>query len=498
MNPDAIIFNEDFDHFYVTRTQDEMTLAGLEAFVDQYVGTGVTQIYFCPNGMKANYASKVMDPIWQGVDEDAYWPTAKRFLQNTRTLHERGINPYAHWCKYTREKGLSPWLTVRMNDVHFTDQPNAYTLSSFWKSRPDLRRVEDTVHSYADMALDYEKPDVQAYYLALIQELLELTDPDGIELDWMRFVYHFKAGRERFGQEALAAFLFKVRALTKRFAAQRGHDISISVRVPNHLATARGLGLDAVAWAKAGLVDQIVLSQFFSTVDHEVPVEVWKEALGANAQRVKVAVCADMNIRSGPSQPSVHPRAAFYRGWAAAALHRGADRLYLFNYQYLHDSQRQGVSVEERAEYGALLKEMASPGSLASGPRHYPVTYTDVVALGTPLAHLLPAEASLNRFYRFRIYTGPRSEKVTLLLGLGDKAGVNEAVFQARVNGVILAQDAAKDAPVSPLQPGCVRLVAFDVPADALLEGHNMVEFVPRSEQLQSIVWVELRLGCNA
>jgi hypothetical protein len=490
-----VIFNEDFDHFFVNRTDQEMTLAGLEAFVDQYVGTGVTELYFCPNGMKANYDSKVMDPIWKGLDEDSYWPSAKRFLSNCRILHERGINPYTHWCKYAREKGFGAWLTVRMNDVHFTDQPNAYTLSSFWKNRPDLRRVEDTVHTYADMALDYEKQEVQDYYFALIQELLELTDPDGIELDWMRFVYHFKAGRERFGQAALAAFLFKVRGLTLRYAAKRGHEIKISVRVPNHLATARALGLDAVAWAKAGLVDQIVLSQFFGTADHDVPLEVWKEALGEEARRVKVAVCVDYNMRSGaaPGMVSVHPRVPFYRGWASAAAHRGADALYLFNYQYLHDSERKGVTSEERAAYGAFLKELARPGELEKGERQYPVMYSDVAALGMAVGHLLPAEASLNRFYRFRLYTGPTAGKVRIILGLGEKPGVHEAVFQARLNSVILGP--GKDETVGPVYPGCVRLVSFEAPSEALLEGHNLVEFVLKSEAAQVIMWVEMRLG---
>jgi hypothetical protein len=496
MTIDAIIFNEDFDHFLCAHPPESgVGPLWLSRYIDLYAATGVTHMFFCPNGMKANFKSRVLGALWEDVRETNLSPSARRYIDNARAFHEIGINPYAYWCNDARAKGISPWLTVRMNDVHGTDHDGGYTVSKFWRERPDLRRVDDTVHAWADVAFDYEKKAVQDYFYSFIQELLELTDPDGIELDWMRFVYHFRAGRERFGNAALRGFLWRVRELTRAVGARRGHDIGVSVRVPNLLGDARALGLDAIDWARCGLVDQIVVSQFFGTVYHDVPIEEWREALSHAAPTVKLAVCADMNLRAGPGLPSFHPRVPFYRGWAAAAAHRGADRVYLFNYQYLHDQVRAAISAQERAEYYAFLKELARPDQLADKPRQYVVSFNDVQPLGQPAAHLLPVDASLNRFYRFKLYTGPvpMHGHTRLILGLADKPDVNSSAWQGRINSHILRP--GFDLPTGPLHPGCKRLIGFDVPNELLLSGHNMIEVVPKSDGVQTITWIELNTG---
>jgi hypothetical protein len=39
------------------------------------------------------------------------------------------------------EKQISPWISMRMNDVHFADKTDHYYHSSFWRNNPSFWRV---------------------------------------------------------------------------------------------------------------------------------------------------------------------------------------------------------------------------------------------------------------------------------------------------------------------------------------------------------------------
>lgn len=134
----AFVINEDNSHFFGTRPPEAMNLAGLHAFIDQYAGTKVTHLFLSPNSMRASFRSRTRDAIWdpvEGREPEGLWP------RNARRLHEAGLDPYAVWIARCRERGISPWLSMRMNDVHNADDPASYMHSEFWRRHPELRRV---------------------------------------------------------------------------------------------------------------------------------------------------------------------------------------------------------------------------------------------------------------------------------------------------------------------------------------------------------------------
>jgi len=249
-----LIINEDNSHFFGSRGPEEMTLEGLHAFVDQYAGTAVTHLFLCPNSMKTSYDSAVWDAMWElGSQKPPEDDFARKWLENARLLHERGLDPYAIWIARCREKGISPWLSMRMNDIHNVDDTTHYIHGSFWVDHPEYWRVPHAEKGFFERALDYGQEPVRAHHLALVRELLQRYDPDGLELDWMRFGWHFAPGKEAEGAEVLTEFMHEVRALAEEAAKRRGHPIKISARVPAHPDAARGLGMDAVRWGKEGL-----------------------------------------------------------------------------------------------------------------------------------------------------------------------------------------------------------------------------------------------------
>ena len=62
-----LVINEDNSHFFGTRKPEDMTLEGLNAFVDQYAGSAVTHLFLNANAMRASFRSDVRDAIWDPV-----------------------------------------------------------------------------------------------------------------------------------------------------------------------------------------------------------------------------------------------------------------------------------------------------------------------------------------------------------------------------------------------------------------------------------------------
>ena len=133
----AFIINEDDSHYFSSREADKMSLEGLHAFIDQYAGTAVTHLFLCPNAQRASFRSQTREAIWDPVDGKA---PSGRWPDNARLLNERGLDLYKIWIARCREKGISPWLTMRMNDLHEADDLHSFLHTSFWLEHPQFWR----------------------------------------------------------------------------------------------------------------------------------------------------------------------------------------------------------------------------------------------------------------------------------------------------------------------------------------------------------------------
>lgn len=482
----VLIINEDNSHFFGTRPPEKMTLAGLHELIDQYAGTAVTHLFLCPNAMKASFRSRTRDAIWDpinGQKPQNIWP------ENAERLHAAGLDPYAVWIARCREKGLSPWLTIRMNDVHGANDVNNFQVSTFWRENPQLWRVpHDASGSWTNRALNYAHEEVRAYQRAFIEELLERYDPDGIELDWMRFGYHLTPGREREEGPLLTEFVRGVRELTKQWSAKRQHEIKLSVRVPTHPDAATGLGMDAVTWAKEGLVDIIVPAPFWASSDFDIPVELWRERLGNAADRVFLFPALEYNSRPWPGAQPVPNDLALARGFAASAYARGADGIYLFNWM---DSETRPVSAED---YALLLLEGLSAQVVAERPRRHPVCYRDTVPAGFPNDVQLPVDAQKGGTFRIHIGPRPLAGRAWVVAGLAGSSNLNDVHLEAKLNNRPLKQD-DDVLPTHQFGGGTTRALSFTCPLEALQDGYNEIQLVQtEGPQGAQIVWVEIRI----
>lgn len=431
----ALSLNEDNSHFFFTRAGRDLTVEQVASFVDQYANTQVRELLFSPNSQRTSFASEVWDPIWKGydpagADDQALFastaaearPNARKWVHTAWSLNNRGIDVYAVWLARARRLGISPWLSMRMNDLHNVDDADSYMHSTFWRANPQFRRMQWREADWRDRAFDYAHREVRDYHFGLIEEYVRRYDFDGLELDWMRFGFHFAPGREEEGAPLLTEFMQRTRALLRAAERRRGYRIRLSARIPSRPETARRLGLDGAAWARAGLVDALTITPFWASIETDMPIELWRSLCGPN-----VKLCAGLEVLLRPYhsyRPLQMNSLETVRGAAASLLARGADRIYLFNYM---DSQ---TAMEGLENYPVLLRECGALNTLRSKPRRHILTYADTWAPGEPQAAPLPKRVARGEWAAFRVPVGPAINAAEIRLELE-----GAQIAELRVNG---------------------------------------------------------------
>ena len=480
--PGRVIYNLDCSEFFVG-TFGPIVPETLDKFVDAHAAAGVTDLLINVNAQRTNYRSDVWESNWDGYDPNAgddqpffagIDPKRKfeaQWIKNMRSVHEQGCDYPKRMIDAARRNHVKAWISLRMNDAHYPDLPDHPYHSTFWKSHPEWRLWR---------GMDYERPEVREHYMKLVREVCSRHDLDGLELDFVRFWIYFRPGREHQGVKLMTAFVEQAREATREAAKRLGHPVALSVRVPTTPWIARRYGLDAIAWAKAGLVDLIVASPFWPSVDSDIPVERWKGLLiGTN---VPVAAGLESGMHPGTvNRTATHEE---MRGVIASGLHRGADVVYFFNL-FTGPYQRW-----PREDHDRLLRDAGSYAALRAGPRRHPLTITSPWTAGEPGSDKSLPYTGTHGVFRIHIGPKPAPEQSTRMeLVVPD----HDQPLDVRVNAMpcpwsgLVEAEHVKASGWKAEQP---KRHAYDVPPAALGDGYNLVEV--RAKQPIKITWVEI------
>jgi len=484
-------------------TPKEKLVAAYEELVDYYAQADVPYLFFNVNYQRTAYRSRVWDAYWDNDDPSRLtgWPRLAWLV------YRRGVDPYAVCLRRCRQRGISPWLSVRMNDTHYNNDP--MKTSRLWQKHPELRRVPDN-RWYC--GFDFAHLRVRDYYLALIEELLARYDCDGVELDWMRFPHHFKPGREAAGCEHLNSFMRRVRQLADAASARRGRPVRVAARIPAVPQFARGLGMDGVAWAREELVDMLILSPEWRPSDTDIPIERWRELMGAAGQRLSLVAATDLWLQGTPGGKVLADDLESQCGFTAAMLNRGADGIYLFNHFNRNDFRRVETLPDgrkiERNEHQALLRTAGRMDRALAAPRRHVVTFHHPAPRHMPNPTQLPATVSVDAPAVIEIDIGPepRSGRAVLRVGLDHRPGMSAAKLAAWANSINCTpiEDLTAPAGCKPnpqhrqrvFHVACVaaRMLQFNVPVHALQPGRNAVKLLLQRGEPQRIIWLEMYL----
>ena len=371
-----IVFNDDVDvvmramkHANATnRCTKEMVEGYYSRIVD---GGKVTHLLMNVNSRCSGYPSKVAPSYWAALDEPdmnhPVWVAAMRDL-----VVGQGVDVFLVGIDKCRAKGVSPWLSFRMNDCHYSFDRKYILNVGFWRDHPELWIDPSSTNrangAWGERAFDFRKPKVQEYTLAYLREALERYDVDGIELDWLRFSAHAprKVARTE-GAAALTAFTRKAKALVAEQEKRRGHKITIAARVESDPEMALNHSMDWRVWAKEGLVDWLIACNFWDTADFELPLARWTSELKAINPRLLLLPGLDCGIHL-PGQGHRNMTVDEYAGWGDRMYGEGAKGIYFFNL-FCEPYERHPAKTET---WELVTKEGFTPENLAKRKRTVP------------------------------------------------------------------------------------------------------------------------------
>ncbi|MCF7855563.1 MAG: hypothetical protein K9N51_12245 [Candidatus Pacebacteria bacterium] len=323
-SPYRVPYNQDCSHLFsiVNKQGRAMRPADVDGMVDEVADGGADLMLINPNGHTArvNYPSRVWQSYWDGR-EDISGGVARM-----KHLADQGCDYLQRALERCRQKGIGAGVSIRMNDTHNTPWPDDPVHSDFYREHPEWR-IAIPYRDSGDYAtvypMDYRQPEVPAYVLALIREIVNDYKPDALELDFMRFPGYFPVGEGRKNSVIMTGVVREVRKMA-------GKDIFLTARVPVTPGAALDYGLDVADWAREGLVDGIVVTAHFNTA-WDIDMNMWRRVVGE-----------DVVLYAGTESCAYSPEGSrnwimgldeqLLRGYAAANYAKGADGIAIFNF----------------------------------------------------------------------------------------------------------------------------------------------------------------------
>lgn len=409
-----------------------------------------------------------------------------------------------------RKKGVSPFVSLRMNDMHHvyrggreTDPEKLFAAMSefqFFADHPDWllgpgadrdRRMQYT--------FDFARPEVVRYKLELIRELLRY-DVDGLELDFMRHwaLFHPERTTTEDRKRRMTELIQNVRTLLD----ESGENRRLVVRIPGYPVMYDMMGVDLRAWAAAG-VDVFNISGHYYT-DFQFDLKRFAVEIPSDKSFVPEIHFAAAPVPKPPGDkgPSTHRRTTEQQIATAAhvASKRGAGGVSFFNFHYYRGTKNPTDVVGTPTEPPFhLLRKLRDPKWLAVQPQHYamaftfyrkemPPAFTAPMAPGKAPAELLldmaPPEGGWQRPGRLRIQSdGP-------LAGTDWTVSINDVELKP-IDDVSEPFPPPSDAGLG--APADYR--AWTVPAECLADGTNRIRLsLKNAEKPIRIFYVDIAL----
>ncbi|MFH1918921.1 MAG: hypothetical protein ABIP48_03400 [Planctomycetota bacterium] len=290
-----------------------------------------------------------------------------------------GGDPFGVFLTACRRADQKAFISVRLNDGHHLENVEVpkntsgiHTISKFYAEHPEYR-IGPKLGNWDQHVHNWAIPEARAHKLALIRELCEMYDMDGLELDFMRHTSYFRLDETTPAQrcKVITEFVAEVRRALDANAPP-GKRPWLCARVPGLVSWHDRLGIDLVALYEAGL-DMVNVSSYYFTQQHHDLAEIRKLVPRA-AVYLEMCHCTMTGQAMGPGRGDIRQFTRttdqqFYTT-AHVAYRRGADGVSLFNFVYYREHGH-----PDRAPFNEppfhVLKHLGDPEWLARQPQWY-------------------------------------------------------------------------------------------------------------------------------
>lgn len=513
-NPEkSIIFNEDpLEYGY---RNGNFSKSGLTAWADQFVDTNVGTIMLNTQSGRANYSGYTTEAYWEGVDRDGKWWSDD--LNGLRQKHYQGMLNGVEFTKdrikLLRERGISPWMSIRVNDVHDMSDIDNPLHATFTTQHQSMVVGTDGPLGDDSKCLNYLNPEVRNWYFATIRENIERYDMDGLELDFMRESYALYDDNQRAElTKVYTQFMKDIRKLLDQYEMVYGHKIYLSVRVPAAVHVALDYGLDVGEWSRLGLVDLVCVTARWATSDTDMEIEKWTDLLKTQAGNSNIIISAGIEsiYRSHHGQgPAQFTGIETTRGMAYSYLSRGADCIYLYNHMY--EVPGNNHMYNGFKDWKPMLQQINSLDNMAGLVRRHAITFRDRVAHNEYVTSVLPIVlTSGTPSKELNVHVGhvnPANDTDNYVIigvnqnynGTGAGAITSAADAKVTINGVECSYEGTVNTINEPrpknLSYEPFDLIRYKVPDGILKSGYNAVTVETLNGKTTELQWVEVYMN---
>ena len=337
----------------------------IHRFVDLLADSGVDTFLINPNSQVAWYPSKAIPTVLDRYVRDdlsmdggdVWWST--ELLNPVLDLKEAGVNWLSEAIGRCRERGISPWISIRMNDPHL--------------GHPYLRSP-----LYQDGLLNYERREVRDYYFSLIREGIAEYNSEGLELDWLRCPTCCPSPASQQNVDMMTAWFADIRALTEAKARQTGRRFPLGMRIPGDYKRVREIGIDVEVLVKEGLLDFICPTNFMHT-SWDMPYDRLRAEFGEEVTIYGVTelMLNELMVYSEKldktTAPYVCASVPALRGNAAGKLVLGADGIQQYNF-FCADQARKFHNQAGYSGQYAGLRNLHDLEALCGQSKHYSIS----------------------------------------------------------------------------------------------------------------------------
>jgi len=476
----------------------------IEASVDEVAG--LVDAHFLQPGL-----GEV--PMWPSKVEpvDAHY----RWIRDTYGLGPDAFGKYVLeggdvvkvFLDRCRMKGQAGFISVRMNDAHHKEFVNAkpgdtmggslaMSFTKFYRDHPEYR-IGPKLGSAQFQVLNWAIPEVRAHKFALLQELCENYDLDGLELDFMRFYSFFPRDKTTSEQrrEIMTGFVREVRALLDR-TARNGKRRWLCARLPGFVSALDPLGLDVAALSAAGLNMLNLSASYFTTQQMEVA------AIRKLAPQAAIYVELCHSTWNGPKMTAGYDVFPFRRATveqlettAHLGYARGADGVSLFNFAYYREHGGAGRGPFHEPPF-SVLPTLGDRTKLARLPQHWFLGPGWENPFAKPA--VLPRKLEAGKGTTFTLDLAPPvgGWKQDARLRVQTLAPMKTEQLVVQWNGQALAASADVSEPFQnpdpPLLGTAETLRAWTLPAVLLHDGPNEVVIAMQSGDAVEIAFVDI------
>lgn len=313
-----VIINYDAFAFCMPHLEGDVLIDSMLAAAD-LKNSPITSIFWnWGEGNFAPYPSKVLEPC----DFGRFPGWAKKGFDIVGECH-----------KATKERGLESFFSYRINGSDtdkFENGQHIPQMPKFKKANPDLLIYDEwSQRGLSTPKYDFSHIEVRAHKIAILEEVLDLYDYDGIEIDFARACPVLPPRRQWELREHVTEFMAGVRAMTEKKAAKRKRPILVGARVAPTQFGCQCDGLDIKEWVNQGLVNIFILGSRSYEVDYRFFQNIVQHAPIGNGI-IHCYPCIDeIHSTDGYRNPPLE----VFRGVVTNWRHQGFTGFQTFNWQ---------------------------------------------------------------------------------------------------------------------------------------------------------------------